>query len=56
MYLRRRVIGKPLWLILARESHAIVDLLAGHVDSAPLTTGALDAVTKHRKIRILSAS
>jgi hypothetical protein len=45
-YLRRRLIRKTLWLILARESHAIVDLLAGHVDSAPLTTGALDGRDK----------
>jgi tripartite-type tricarboxylate transporter receptor subunit TctC len=38
------------------SSQAITDLLAGHVDSVLLTTSALDAMTKHGKIRLLAVS
>jgi tripartite-type tricarboxylate transporter receptor subunit TctC len=38
------------------SSQAISDLLAGHVDSVLLTTSALDAMTKHGKIRVLAVS
>ena len=38
------------------SSQAITDLLAGHVDSVLLTTSALDAMTKHGRIRLLAVS
>ena len=38
------------------SSQAISDLLAGHVDSVLLTTSALEAMTKHGKIRVLAVS
>ncbi len=38
------------------SSQAIVDLLAGHVDSVFLTTSALDAMTRQGKIRLLAVS
>lgn len=38
------------------SSQAISDLLAGHVDSVLLTTSALDAMTKHGRIRVLAVS
>ena len=38
------------------SSQAITDLLAGHVDSVLLTTSALDAMTRHGKIRLLAVS
>ena len=38
------------------SSQAITDLLAGHVDSALLTTSALDAMTKQGRLRLLAVS
>jgi tripartite-type tricarboxylate transporter receptor subunit TctC len=38
------------------SSQAITDLLAGHVNSVLLTTSALDAMSKHGKIRLLAVS